>query len=299
VTEKPGPTAGGGDDAEPEVVAKPKPDDKKPDDKKPDDTKPDDDGGGGEDAAFMPGKMTWFELFTADPAKAGRFYGQLLGWEISETNAGPVKASAIKNGGDEIGLIIDAAKAPMPKGWMAYISVAEVDDAALDAKGNGGKIVIRPMDVKEVGVRFAILADPDGSTIGIAHRESGDPPDRQSPGDWRWAQLMASDPDDCYSFYSAVAGYTRHEQTIGGVNYIRLIGDELPRAVITKVEKGFAPGWIPWVVVADVDATVAKAKKLGGKVRKAAWNAGDLGRIALLQDPTGGVFGVVAPPAAP
>ncbi len=280
------PVATGDDDTEPDIKKQPAEDTEK-------DGKGDDDDEAG---AQMPGKFTWFELFTTSPAKASKFYGELFGWTVAEEDMGGTKALAITSKGTEIGLILDAGKSPMPKGWMAYISVPEVDDSVLDAKANGGKVVAPVVDVKTVGVRFAILADPDGATFGIARKEEGDPADRASPGDWYWPALLSNDPDDTYNFYSAVAGYTRNEQTVGSTTYVRLIGDELARAFITKTPKGFRPQWIPLVVVDDPAAASAKAKKLGGKILKPVADAGDIGKIALLQDPQGYNFGVVVPP---
>jgi predicted enzyme related to lactoylglutathione lyase len=49
--------------------------------------------------------------------------------------------------------------------------------------------------------------------------------------------------------------------------------------------------------VEDTDATVAKAQELGGAVMAPAFDAGEVGRIAVLADPQGGVFAVITPGA--
>jgi predicted enzyme related to lactoylglutathione lyase len=49
--------------------------------------------------------------------------------------------------------------------------------------------------------------------------------------------------------------------------------------------------WIPYVVVEDVDAALAKALKLGATVRTPVKSIGQLGRIALIHDPEGATIG--------
>ena len=44
---------------------------------------------------------------------------------------------------------------------------------------------------------------------------------------------------------------------------------------------------------ADADATVAKAKQLGGTVIREPWSVPTVGRIAILKDPTGAVFAII------
>ena len=58
-----------------------------------------------------------------------------------------------------------------------------------------------------------------------------------------------------------------------------------------------APNWMTVFAVADCDAAAAKATELGGEVLYGPQDI-TVGRFAVLQDPTGAVFQVVAPPPA-
>ncbi len=49
--------------------------------------------------------------------------------------------------------------------------------------------------------------------------------------------------------------------------------------------------WIPYVVVEDVDAALAKAIALGATIRTPVKSIGEMGRIALIHDPEGAVIG--------
>jgi len=64
-------------------------------------------------------------------------------------------------------------------------------------------------------------------------------------------------------------------------------------------EAGTPPHWIVYVATPDVDATVAEAERLGGKVVKGATDIPNMGRFAVLTDPQGATFAVYTPPAGP
>ncbi|SCG06841.1 hypothetical protein GA0115255_121971, partial [Streptomyces sp. Ncost-T6T-2b] len=55
------------------------------------------------------------------------------------------------------------------------------------------------------------------------------------------------------------------------------------------------PHWLPYFDVADVDATVAEAKRLGGTETLAAMEVPGVGKMANVADPYGAVFAVMKP----
>jgi uncharacterized protein len=46
------------------------------------------------------------------------------------------------------------------------VSVEDVDSVATRAKSLGGKIIVEPVDIPDVG-RIAVLLDPQGAAIGL------------------------------------------------------------------------------------------------------------------------------------
>jgi predicted enzyme related to lactoylglutathione lyase len=50
--------------------------------------------------------------------------------------------------------------------------------------------------------------------------------------------------------------------------------------------------WVPYVTVDDLDAYTSKAKSLGAKVLRDRTEVPGMGWYAVLQDPTGGTFGL-------
>jgi predicted enzyme related to lactoylglutathione lyase len=52
---------------------------------------------------------------------------------------------------------------------------------------------------------------------------------------------------------------------------------------------------LPYVKVDDPDTTIARAKKLGAKIPVSPADIPNIGRFAVLQDPTGAVLAVMKP----
>ena len=65
--------------------------------------------------------------------------------------------------------------------------------------------------------------------------------------------------------------------------------------IMKNPKPGSPAQWIPYMLVADVDATVKKVGKLRGKVFMPPFDVPTVGRIAVLADPQGAAFGIIAP----
>jgi predicted enzyme related to lactoylglutathione lyase len=62
---------------------------------------------------------------------------------------------------------------------------------------------------------------------------------------------------------------------------------------IPEMSKGMPPSWGAYVTVDDVDATAAKAEKLGGKIIVAPTDIPTVGRFTVIQDPQGAVISAI------
>ena len=113
------------------------------------------------------GAISWFELMTNDVQGAKEFYQAIFGWQYSafgEDPAGPY--TMIKVGGDEVGGLMRTPadcpyKAPV---WGAYVTVDNIDATAAKIEELGGKILLPPTDIPNVG-RFCVFADPEGAVL--------------------------------------------------------------------------------------------------------------------------------------
>lgn len=116
------------------------------------------------------GQFSWNELATTDPAGATKFYTQLFGWTSQEWPMPEFTYTVVRLGGSETGqggiMPIPPSAKGMPPAWISYVTVDSVDTTAKQAEKLGGKIMVPPRDIPEVG-RFAVLQDPQGAAIAI------------------------------------------------------------------------------------------------------------------------------------
>jgi uncharacterized protein len=115
------------------------------------------------------------------------------------------------------------------------------------------------------------------------------------PGAICWNELMTTDVAGAKSFYTQLLGW-KTEPFGPGMDYTILKnGDTGIGGILAAHKPGVPAHWLPYVLVEDVDATVAQTVKLGGTVCNAGINVPEVGRIAVLKDPQGAVFGIIKP----
>ena len=114
------------------------------------------------------GPFIWHELVTADQKTSGAFFSQLFGWNRSEVDAGQFGMYTLfqKDGQDVAGMMNPTADTPGEGSyWHSYIGVDDVEECVKQAPALGGRVVVAPHDVPDVG-RVCVVADPTGA---IAH----------------------------------------------------------------------------------------------------------------------------------
>jgi predicted enzyme related to lactoylglutathione lyase len=257
------------------------------------------------EAAYAP---CWTELSVPDPEAAKAFYGSVFGWDTEADSAPEDCGCAPDTDGYAV---FRAGKAPvaavrprvddaLPTAWSVCLSVEDADRTAARAAELGGRALLPPTDVSDLG-RYGVLADPDGAAFCIWQASEstgsevlGDP---DAPG---WIELAARDPRQALMFYPSVFGWTSHLSdhytawSLGGTRFGGLV--DLGRM---PAPADAPPHWKPYFRVADVDATTAKAAGEGGGVVLAPADVpgGDL-RVSVLKDPQGAQFGVFCSTAA-
>ena len=113
-----------------------------------------------------PGEFSWNELIAADETGQKNFYTDLFGWTAETGDDGKRPYTLFKKGDTMVGGMMKRPKPDGPTHWLAYVSVEDVDAVATRAKKLGGKIVIDPVDIPDVG-RIAVVLDPQGVPIGL------------------------------------------------------------------------------------------------------------------------------------
>lgn len=112
--------------------------------------------------------FVWHELVTSDQKSSGDFFCGLFGWSRREVDAGPFGTYTLfqVEGKDVAGMMNPTPNSPGSGSyWHSYIAVKDVDACAAMAIRLGGKVLVPPHDVPDVG-RICAVSDPTGA---VAH----------------------------------------------------------------------------------------------------------------------------------
>ena len=121
---------------------------------------------------------------------------------------------------------------------------------------------------------------------------------QHAPGTFCWSELATVDQAGAKAFYSKLFGWDTMDMDMGGgqaYTFLKL-GDRDAGALYSMMPEerasGAPPHWKSYVAVTSADQAAAKAKSLGGTVVMEPFDVFESGRMALIQDPTGAIFGV-------
>jgi predicted enzyme related to lactoylglutathione lyase len=239
---------------------------------------------------YLPGKVVWHDLVTADLAAAQKFYAALFGWSFYPAGDGYLH---VFSGGRLIGGMATQPEPPHAGYWMPLVSVSNVDRAVEAVSKSGGTRHIEPFDMPGRG-RVSVVADPFGATFGLIRTAQGDPADHPAEAnDWLWNEIWTTDPARAAGFYKAVAGYTEGEREAFGAAYHYLEASGKPRAgLVAKPDPKLSDTWLVYVRVEDPAAVAKRAEALGGKVLLAPGPQARGGTLAIIMDPAGAAFAV-------
>ncbi len=112
--------------------------------------------------------VAFFEVTSAEPERAQKFYGELFGWHVAappdlggyalvDTGAGE---GAVSGG-------IGPSQTAGDAGVKIYVRVDDLDGYLLRAEELGGAPRVPPMDLPGGFGRIAIFTDPDGNPVGL------------------------------------------------------------------------------------------------------------------------------------
>lgn len=109
-----------------------------------------------------------------------------------------------------------------------------------------------------------------------------------------WTDLTVANADEIKDFYSNVIGWKPETVQMGGYNDYSINSPETGRTVAgvchsKGVNADLPPKWLIYITVTDVDESVEKCLKNGGKIIAAPRNMSEYGRYCVIQDPAGAV----------
>jgi uncharacterized protein len=125
--------------------------------------------------------------------------------------------------------------------------------------------------------------------------------DNHPAGSFCWFELATTDQAAAKKFYGSLFGWSANDSPMGPDDFytmFKLSGRDAGAAYTMRKEQraqGVPPHWMVYIAVADADQAAGKAAQLGGTVLAPAFDVMDVGRMAVIQDPTGAIFSVWQP----
>jgi len=242
----------------------------------------------------IPGKFIWFDLVTGDPQAAQAFYAKVFGWSFEPVPAGADYA-LIAAGGRSIGGVFQPAGARGEAGtrWLGFVSAEDVGAALSRLEELGFAVLLPATEVPGRGTQ-AIVRDPQGAVFGLMRSAAGDPADEPvGLGEFFWVDLYTPDAAAAAAAYARV-GFSATPAGEGLGERVLLASNGYARAGITPLPADAdKAGWLPYVQVESVAATIAAAEAAGGKVLLPPDPQVLDGNVAVVSDPLGGVIGII------
>jgi predicted enzyme related to lactoylglutathione lyase len=113
--------------------------------------------------------------------------------------------------------------------------------------------------------------------------------DKPKIGAISWHDLTVENAEQVKDFYSEVTGWKAAPVDMGGYNDFSMItsSDECSAGICHArgTNADLPPQWLVYITVEDLDKSIDKCEKLGGKIIAGPKNMGDIGRFCVISDP--------------
>lgn len=121
----------------------------------------------------------------------------------------------------------------------------------------------------------------------------------QPIGTVAWLDLTVGDATTVRDFYQAVVGWGSVDIDMGGYPDFLMTSPGAAEGVAGVCHArgpnaSLPPQWLAYIVVADVEASIAACTRLGGRVIMAPKGAGEGARMCVVQDPAGAVLALIS-----
>jgi predicted enzyme related to lactoylglutathione lyase len=251
---------------------------------------------------YEQGTPSWIELMTPDQGEALKFYGALFDWSYDDYDMGEMGHYYIPTvDGDELGGI--SGQMPGMEGhpafWGVYLAVDDVDATTAKVEPAGGTVEAGPFDVNTNG-RMSAIKDPTGARVGLWQaRDTIGTQRANEPGTPTWNECVTGDVAAAVAFYGAVLGMGSEPMDMGEAGTYTVLSDVNGRQIGGCMDLGTFPEGTPahWNVyfnVEDVDLSLGRVGELGGTTVAPAFDVPGVGRMAMVADPQGATFWLMA-----
>jgi uncharacterized protein len=148
--------------------------------------------------------------------------------------------------------------------------------------------------------RRKAAASTSGALESAATKNVAKQPRPWAHGQFHWNELRTRDAERAKRFYATTVGWSfQASATPDGETYWVALQDGRPVAGLFPLTSprfdGVPESWISFLAVDNVDACVAKAVKAGAELVMPIFDVSDVGRIAMLREPSGAGIGWITP----
>ncbi|MBV9356395.1 MAG: VOC family protein [Chloroflexi bacterium] len=248
--------------------------------------------------AFAPGTPMWADLGTSDLPASLQFYGQLFGWQGEDLGEQAGHYHFLRQNGKMVGGAGPLMMPQQPVAWATVISAADAAATAKAVQDGGGRVLSGPMDVMGQGT-LVVCADPSGAVFTAWQPTAGNVGAEltSTPNSLCWNELATRDLTGAKQFYPRVFPWGVVSNPMPhGREYVEWQVDGRSVAGATGMGDDYPPTvpphWLTYFAVADADATLSQAQKLGATLLAPAMDIPQ-GRFGVLRDPQGATFGVI------
>jgi predicted enzyme related to lactoylglutathione lyase len=237
---------------------------------------------------YTHGKVVWYDLASPNPELSASFYSTVFGWKVIPYGEGSKMVWVFENEGKPVGLMANYKSKNNSGEWIGAISVDDVASATEMAKSMGAAVLRNPVAVENLG-SVSFIEDAQGAHISFIKMANGDPEaGLASINSFLGMELWSNDPNDSKAFYSDIVGFSAEPLPSVSPNYQMMKKDGRNCiGLLPNPAQGVRSHFIPYVRVADVKATIEKARNAGAQILIEPSSEIRGGTAGLFLDPTG------------
>ncbi len=245
------------------------------------------------------GRIVWHDLFTTDLQVSRSFYERIAGWRYVTEHAtdfawgGGAKDFILALAGDEAGAgFVEGVPKEQARGWVPYIETPDVDAIAASAAKLGGTVEKEPFEVPGVG-RNCLLRDPLGALVGVSlSRHNFPAPTRQFEIEFyltRSEDFPAAFYHQLFAWDAAVA-----DRPQDVTQTLTFSGKDVALCIVGETDADVAALWAPGIRVKSISDALSEVQALEGAVLNPSLRLRDGDNFAVVRDPNGALFCLMA-----
>ncbi|GAB2754057.1 VOC family protein [Salinifilum aidingensis] len=250
------------------------------------------------------GMPCWIELATAEVDRVAEFYGGMFDWTFARSaESGTGEHLIAHRDGYPVASLRESADGESADGesaWRLYLATRDLAGGAERAEELGAQLRVPRGHLPGIG-HHAVLTGPADGEVGLLEPEESWQFDVGLPGTLMWAELVTIKAQTADHFYQELFGYEAEQF---GMEHrsdysVWYLGGESVLARVSMIREHITPATVPhWLLYLGVDPEIGvdelvrRAISAGGRVRVDPYDS-NIGRVAVLRDPSGARFAVV------